>query len=432
MSDVTNFKCPCCGAKLGFSGSTGEMTCEYCGASFDMEQVKAAEEAEKENGAGSSLSWEHSTQNAITDENGKIRGYKCPSCNAEMVATDLTAATECPYCGNQAIVEQSFEGVYKPDVVIPFAVDKETAKSKLKDFIKGKKLLPANFADGRRIDNITGLYVPFWLFSCHAEGFVNFEGYKEKKWSDAKADYVKKDYYSLKRSGEMDFDRIPVDAATQMDDATMDSLEPYDMSKAVAYDAAYFSGYLADKYDVTSKDSEPRANERVQNTFRSKMRDEVKGYEGVNQKAESISLSRGKSEYAMLPVWMMSGQFEGKTYQFAVNGQSGRLVGELPVDKGKYWLQVALGTVVTFIILFALVFFFGRNGGISGKAAAACLVVALIVGFIRGGILKGAMKNISIQQQAKRYVVEASVKLRAPVDRFLYTKTERKEKAQNS
>ncbi len=430
MSEVTNFKCPGCGAKLNFSGKTGEMTCEYCGASFDMEQVKAAEEAEKENGSGSSLSWEHVSQGTLTDENGKIRGYVCPSCNAEMVATDLTAATECPYCGNQAIVEQAFEGVYKPDVVVPFAIDKNTAKSKLKDFIKGKKLLPSNFANGNRIDNITGLYVPFWLFSCHADGFVNFEGYTEKRWSDAQADYVKKDYYSIKRSGEMDFVRIPVDAATQMDDATMDSLEPYDLTKAVAYDAAYFSGYLADKYDVSSQDSEPRANDRVRHTFEDKMREQVRGYDGVFKKGESINLTGGKSEYAMLPVWMMSGRFEGKTYQFAVNGQTGRMVGSLPVDKSKYWAQIFKGTAVSFVILLIIATLI--NGGFSGTGALIAFVIALIIGFIRGAILKGSMKNIAMKTQAAQYLVEASLKFRMPLDRFLYAKTERIEKQQNS
>ena len=428
MSEVTNFKCPGCGAKLTFNGEKGEMACDHCGASFTMEQVKAAEEAEKENGAGSSLSWEHVSQGTLTDENGKISGYVCPSCNAEMVATDLTAATECPYCGNPSIVAQSFEGVYKPDVVVPFAVNKETAKSKLKEFIKGKKLLPANFANGNRIDNITGLYVPFWLFSCHADGFVTFDCFKEKKWSDAKADYVKKDYYSVKRSGEMDFNRIPVDAATQMDDATMDSLEPYDMSKAVPYDAAYFSGYLADKYDVTSKDSEPRANDRVRSTFVNKMQEAVKGYDSVLKKNESINLTGGKSEYAMLPVWMMSGKFEGKTYHFAVNGQTGRMVGELPVDKSRYWGQIIKGTGVSMIILAIILFFMDCMDGTGFMIA---LVISLIIAFIRGAILKGSMKNISKRTQANEYMVKESLKMRAPLDRFLYTKTDRKEKTQN-
>ncbi len=431
MSEVTNFKCPGCGAKLNFSGKTGEMTCEYCGASFDMEQVKAAEEAEKENNAGSSLSWEHIEQGAITDESGKIVAYTCPSCNAQMMATDLTAATECPYCGNQAIVKKSFEGAYKPDLVVPFAVDKNAAKSKMREFIKGKKLLPDNFAKGDRISKITGIYVPFWLFSCHADGYVNFDAYKEKRWSDAKYDYVKKDYYSLKRSGEMDFVRIPVDAASQIDDATMDSLEPFDTSKAVPYDAAYFSGYLADKYDVTSKDSEPRANTRVTSTFENKMRDAVKGYDGVTMKGESVNISGGKAEYAMLPVWMMSGRFEGKTYQFAVNGQTGKMVGELPVDNGKYWKQVILGSLVSSVAVYLIALVFGLLEGSGGVGAFICLVVGIVIGFIRGGMLKGAMKNVHISSQANKYVDDKSLKYGAALDRFLYTKTEKTEKSQS-
>ena len=136
MADVMNFKCPCCGAALGFSGKTGEMTCEYCGASFTMEQAREAQEAEKVDAASSDMTWTTTEQLMITDEDGKIKGYKCPSCAAEMVADENTAATECPYCGNQAIIPQAFDGIYQPEVVIPFSVDKSEAKGKLEEFNK--------------------------------------------------------------------------------------------------------------------------------------------------------------------------------------------------------------------------------------------------------------------------------------------------------
>ena len=102
----------------------------------------------------------------------------------------------------------------------------------------------------------------------------------------------------------MDFARIPVDAATQMDDDTMESLEPYDLSKGVEYNAAYFSGYLANRYDVEEKDAQPRANERVTASFKEKLRNTVNGYEDVSEKSESIRLTNAKAEYAMLPDWM--------------------------------------------------------------------------------------------------------------------------------
>lgn len=431
MGDVVNFKCPCCAAPLSFSGSTGEMTCQYCDSSFTMEQVKAAEAAELQNGAASEMTWSSSEQALIQDEDGKVKGYVCPSCGAEMVADEHTAATECPYCGNPAVIPQSFEGMYRPDLMIPFMVDKEQAKAKLQEFTKGKKLLPKAFTSGNRIQEITGLYVPFWLYSCHADGSVSFEGVKSKKWEDERFTYQRKDHYHITRQGEMDFAQIPVDASTQMDDATMDSLEPYDFSKAVPYDAAYFSGYLANRYDVEEKDAQPRANERVLSTFRTKMREQVRDYEEVTQKGESIRLSDAKAEYAMLPVWMMTTKYNGESYTFGINGQTGKMVGSLPVDKGLYYKFLGLGTLIPMLIMQVFVYFIGsRSFNTTGEIVA--LLVSLLIGWIYASNLKSAMNTISMKQNAAAYVEEQTVRAASPNDVFLYTRTEKREKPKNA
>lgn len=428
MGNVINFKCPCCGAKLVYSGQVQEMACEYCGSQFSMDQVKAAEESLKENAGGNNLVWDTPNQQIISDENGKVQGYRCQSCGAEMVADEHTAATECPYCGNPSIIPQSFEGLYRPNLVIPFAIGKKQACEKLKEFTKGKKLLPDSFTAGNRIDKITGIYVPFWLYSCHAGGSVSFEGVKAKTWEDAKYTYERKDYYRITRSGEMDFNRIPVDASSQMDDATMDSLEPFDFGKATDYDAAYFSGYLADRYDVPENDAQPRANERVQNTFRNKMREAVTGYTEVSQKSESIKLSDAKAEYAMLPVWMMTTKYEGNSYTFGINGQTGKMVGSLPIDKGKYYKYMTMTFLIAFIILSALSFLF-LSGGITLKGELICAGIGLLIGWIYATSLKSAMNTIAIKKTAAGYMKDNSLKFGSKLDLFLYYKTEKKEKA---
>ncbi len=426
MGDVLSFKCPCCKAPLTFSSQTGEMTCEYCGSSFTIEQAKAAEEAEKENAQSSDMTWASQAPSMIKDENGKVTGYRCPSCSAEMVADENTAATECPYCGNQAIIPESFEGMYKPDLVIPFKVSKEEAQGKLKDFTKGKKLLPKSFTSGNRIENITGLYVPFWLYSCHAQGNVSFEGIKSKTWDDSNYNYVKKDFYNVVRRGEMDFENIPVDASTQMDDSTMDSLEPFDMSTAVDYDAAYFSGYLASRYDVTEKDAQPRANERVKTSFKNKMHSEVLGYDEVREKSDNIHLTDAKAQYAMFPVWMMTTKYEGKSYTFGINGQSGRMVGSLPVDMGKYFKYLAICSLICFLIMQVFLYIFGNGMTFEGEAIA--LVLSVIIGWIYAAILKSAMSNIAKKTEAGNYLNNNSYKKGPGVDSFLYSKTEKTQK----
>lgn len=430
MADVLNFKCPSCGAALNFSGKTGEMTCDYCGASFTMEQAKAAQEAEKQDAASSDMTWTTTEQLMIKDESGKIKGYKCPSCAAEMVADENTAATECPYCGNQAIIPQAFDGIYQPEVVIPFSVDKNEAKGKLEEFTKGKKLLPKSFTEGNRIEDITGLYVPFWLYSCHASGEVSYEGVKSKKWSDSNFEYEKKDHYRLTRAGDMDFERIPVNAATQMDDATMDSLEPFEYDKAVPFDAAYFSGYLANRYDVEEKEAQPKANGRVTNTFKEKIKDTVTGYSEVSEKSDAIQLSNAKAEYAMLPVWMMTTRYNDENYTFGINGQTGKMVGSLPIDPGLSKKYFIISSIISFVILEIIFALLGLAG--TGFGEVIAIVIALIIGFIYLSSLKGKMNTIHEQKSASHYFVEGSFKKGSSNDQFLFSKTEKREKPKNN
>ena len=428
MADVLSFKCPCCGAALSFSGGTGQLSCEYCGAGFTVEQAKAAQAAEQEDAASSDMTWTSPSPSVIKDENGKVSGYRCSSCGAEMVADENTAATECPYCGNNAIVPQSFDGMYRPDLVVPFSVDRRAAQEALRKFYRGKKLLPRTFTDTNRVENITGLYVPFWLMSCRASGSAAYEGVKEQKWEDSQNRYEKKDYYRVVRRGEMTFEHIPVDASTKMDDDTMDSLEPYDLHRGVAYDAAYFSGYLADRYDVSAAAAQPRASERVQNTFRDKLEESARrDYDSLSHKSDNIRISDTKTEYAMLPVWMLSTRFEGKVYSFAMNGQTGQVAGSLPVDKGLYHKYLAIAALIASAILAALVFLLGgRTFHPVGTAIA--VAVGILIGLIYANGLKGAMSTIAKKRQAKSYLLEHSVRMGTATDQFLYSKTEKTEK----
>lgn len=432
MSDVLSFKCPCCTAALRFSGGTGEMTCEYCGASFTMEQAKAAQEAEKENAASSDMTWTSTEPSVIHDANGKVSGYVCSSCGAELVADENTAATECPYCGNNAIIHQSFDGMYRPDLVVPFTVDRKAAQEALRAFYRGKKLLPDTFTAENRIENMKGVYVPFWLMSCRAGGYEAFEGVREKSWEDDRCRYTKRDTYHVVRRAEMDFERIPTDASTQMDDATMESLEPYNLSGAVSYDAAYFSGYLADRYDVSAQDAQQRAGERVRDTFRERMESEARrDYDTVSQKGESIHLSDTRTEYAMLPVWMLSTRFEGQVYSFAMNGQTGQVAGALPVDRGKYRKYFGIGSLIAAAVLAALVFLLG--GRMFHPVGTVIAVLAgVLIGFLYANALKGAMNTVHKKSCARSYLLEQSVRMGPGADRFLYSRTERREKAQQS
>ena len=133
---------------------------------------------------------------------------------------------------------------------------------------------------------------------------------------------------------------MPVDGSTKMDDALMESIEPYDFTGAVDFQTAYLAGFLADKYDVDSEQSIERANERIKKSTENAFASTVQSYSTVIPESTSIRLQNGKAKYALYPVWLLNTTWNGKRYTFAMNGQTGKFIGDLPLDKGAYkkWL----------------------------------------------------------------------------------------------
>ena len=148
-------------------------------------------------------------------------------------------------------------------------------------------------------------------------------------------------HYRVSRGGNMSFEKIPVDASSKMPDEYMDSIEPYDYGELKEFSTAYLPGFLADKYDVTVDNSWERADGRCEQTIKAALRNTVLGYQTCIATREWVNMERGKVHYALLPVWLLTTKWNGKNYLFAVNGQTGKTVGDLPVSKGKYWATFA-------------------------------------------------------------------------------------------
>lgn len=369
---ITNCKCPACTAPLHYNTS-GVMECDFCGSTYSPEEIekinKASEaaaadafekseeakavEAEKYNQA-EETDWDMSgLDNQITESDGMIV-YNCPSCGAELIFEATTAATSCPYCDNQTIVPGNLSGAVKPEFVIPFKVSKEEAKAKLKDFYKGKFLLPKKFSDNNRINEIKGVYVPFWLFDCKADADCVFEASNSKTRDEGNYRVTKTDYYNVRRAGTMNFEKIPADGSSKMPDGYMDSIEPFKYEELKPFSTSYLAGYMADKFDVTADQVAERADKRCRNTAIEVTRSDVKGYDSVTTTSANINLLRGKVTYCLLPVWTLVTEYEGQKYFFTMNGQTGKTAGELPMDKGKYTVTFILITIITTIISFIL------------------------------------------------------------------------------
>lgn len=350
MAAIQEYKCPCCGGAIVFDSNIQKMKCPYCDTEFEMETLKGYD-SELQNDKADDMQWE---SNAGTEwqegETDGLRTYICKSCGGEIVGDENTAATECPFCGNPVVMSGQFSGALKPDIVIPFKLDKKAAKAGLTKHLSGKRLLPKIFKDQNHIDEVKGLYVPFWLFDTDVSAQVRYRATKVRSWSDSNYNYTETQHYSVHRGGNIGFANVPVDGSTKMADDLMESIEPYDISDAVDFQTAYLSGYLADKYDVNADQSVQRANERVKKSTEEAFAQTVKNYTTVVAENSNIRLSGGKVKYALYPVWILNTTWKDEKFTFAMNGQTGKFVGNLPVDKAAA-VKWALGLTAVFSVV---------------------------------------------------------------------------------
>ena len=137
---------------------------------------------------------------------------------------------------------------------------------------------------------------------------------------------------SKHRSGKLAFEKVPVDASTQMPDDYMDFIEPFDYSELKPFSTAYLPGFLADKYDVSAEDCFERADTRCKGSFVKALAATATGYTSCTESVSDIHLNRGKVHYTLMPVWLLNTKWNGEDFLFAMNGQTGKLVGKLPIS----------------------------------------------------------------------------------------------------
>ncbi|MGN0288628.1 MAG: hypothetical protein ACI4DQ_03300 [Lachnospiraceae bacterium] len=354
MPGLQEYKCPCCGGAIAFDSTLQKMKCPFCDTEFEMEAL-AAYDSELQQEQADDMTWETSAGTQWQDgETDGFKTYVCKSCGGEIVGDENTAATSCPFCGNPVVMMGQFAGALKPDYVIPFKLDKKAAKAALNRHYQGKRLLPKVFKDQNHIDEIKGIYVPFWLFDADAKASIRYKGTRVRAWSDSDYNYTETSYYSIVRGGDVGFERVPVDGSTKMADDLMESIEPFDFSGAVDFQMAYLAGYLADKYDVDAGQSIERANQRIKKSTEDTFAATVKGYTTVMPEFTNIRLQNGKAKYALYPVWLLNTTWQGHNYTFAMNGQTGKFVGDMPMDKGAFmrWLLGlwSITSVAVFVI----------------------------------------------------------------------------------
>ena len=314
------YQCPSCGAPLAFDAANQTWKCDFCQNEYTQSQLEKTQAHRQQNPAQESRG------------NGDAYEYACPNCGAKIVADDTTAATYCVFCHTPTILSERLSEQFKPQMVIPFTIDQENAKKAFLAWCKKKHFLPKGFTSPDQIEKMRGIYVPFWLFDCSAQGNLQAMATVVNSWTSGDYQYTRTKYFSVSRAGEMRYHCIPADGSSKMDDGTMCSLEPFNYQGLTNFDMSYLSGFLAERYDVDDRKVYPVIEQRVNQYTVDKLRSTIGPYSSVTIQQSNTMIPSARATNTLLPVWILNYRHRDKTYAFYMNGQTGRITGYAPVS----------------------------------------------------------------------------------------------------
>ncbi len=336
---VLIYKCPSCGANMIFDSEKQQLVCPHCNTIKSIEDMEANLKDDAE-------------------DTMEVKSYKCPTCGAELVTDTNTTATFCNYCGNSALIEDRITQV-KPSAIIPFTVSKEEARDAYLKWCKKGILTPKSFTSQNTIEKITGIYVPFWVYDYDTEVSLRADCTRVRVERHGDTEYTHTDHFDVYREVKTAYNKVPVDASEKMEDKIMDKLEPFNYESLKQFAMPYLSGFLSEKYNFTSDEMKERVEKRINEYASTAARNTISGYATTTIVYENIRLNNNKTQYVLLPVWILNYRYLGKNYTFAMNGQTSKVVGNLPISKGKmagWFAGVAVGTFAIVHLVSSLLF----------------------------------------------------------------------------
>ena len=357
---MDNFSCNCpsCGAPIKWNAEKEAMYCEFCDQTYSPENSHP--QTKEDTITTKKIQYEHgkSVQSGRKSDDeteySRLVIYHCKNCGAELVTSKVTSASSCLYCGSSVMIGEQLTGRYAPHYILPFSLSKEQALEAFRKHIKSP-YTPKKFQNAVEIDKIQGIYLPYWLFSgrCHAEGTYLSQDKSSNNSNSQKAVLYTRDYI-------YPFTRVPADASTQTPDEITQSLEPYNLTQMKPFQIDYLAGFLAERYDTGKTEVSQIAGYRISNSVREKMIKSCPEKLFVVEHKYKQSLSVEDIEYALLPAWMVHCSYKNKHYLFAMNGQTGKFAGNVPVSRLKARL-ISFGVYAAAMLL-TVIFYFIKQG----------------------------------------------------------------------
>lgn len=358
------YECPNCGGNLKFEIASQKLACTYCEGRFDPYSIKKDTDAVE--------------SNFINDDFFEVTVFTCPQCGGELFSEDNEATTFCSFCGASTILSGRLGREKRPDFIIPFKKTKEDCKKAYAKKMRKAFFVPKALRDASCIDEFRGIYMPYWTYQLIQKGEVLLKGEKTYR----RGDYVYTERYDL--SGKLDsyYLGYSYDASTSFYDNISEALAPYDAKELVPFSPAFLSGFYADTADVPPEMYMQDAMEKAEeNTFRKICKEDVFKACKIKRpqsRRQGLGTSLRKADNTMYPVWFLTYRNKDRVAYMTVNGQTGKVVADMPIDPKRYLAASLLLALPIFLIL--NLFLTLRPGVLLGVSAVLAVASAVIYG----------------------------------------------------
>ena len=343
----TDKKCPSCGGVMDFDPTSAGLKCPFCGHSQELPQVGSSSEA----AAAEEQDFESAEQTGNHDWGKATKTVVCQSCAAESIYDTLSVASTCPYCGSNQVMEVHGEDTLAPGGVCPFKIDKKSAGSRFTKWLDGKLFCPSKAKQQAKPEAFQGVYLPYWTFDANTSSrYTGRYGYRrERTGKDGKKEsYI--EWHDTSGWHEEFINDELVMGTDRYNAGILMQIEPFDTENNVAYKPEYLAGFTAERYSIGLKDAWEKAKDFIRKKLTGNVREKIRKNNHAD-KAEVNSLSTTYAnityKYLMLPVWISAFKYNGKTYQFMVNGQSGKVGGKSPISA----LRVTIAVIIALIAI---------------------------------------------------------------------------------
>jgi len=342
-----NFTCKNCGGSLRYVPITNSLVCPFCSSS---EPIEKSNEAIKEYDFNSALKFldKHHTQKIEKE-------IKCSRCSATFTLTPYSISSTCPYCGTPAITE--FTHMITPKSLLPFSITHKEAQKRFREWIGSLWFAPTelkNLVDGH--SKLDGYYLPYWTYDSHTttqysgqRGDIYYVVVEKRVIINGREQIIQErepriNWTPARGVVYNSFDDITVGASKSISHTILDNLTPWDTTKLIPFNEKYLSGFESEEYSIGLDSGFEFAKMKMDIIIRQSIKRDIGGDQQIIDRKQT-TYHDVTYKNTLFPIWTAKFKYKGKIYSYAINGQSGKIVGDRPYS----WAKII--SLIIFIII---------------------------------------------------------------------------------